>query len=547
MGERGFGERYTIAAPIRAGCSEPRSIRVTGTSTRSRGEFAPVSPSFLDSRSRAEAAARLARAEVAMKEMSARREQAAADLDLASSELERVRELVQQDVRSTADLEAAQRNERSAREGLHAAQFAVQVAQFEQELARASLGEPTDTEIEADAENRKHDESARTKVNRRLRLRSPIHGRVIRVFEESARALSAGSPIIEVGNTGLLELVADYLTQDAVKVRPGMVAFVEGWGGESPSGEARVLQGRVRLVEPGGFTKVSALGVEEQRVNVIVDPSGDPEEWATLGDGFRVELRILLWEQDDVVIVPTGALFRQGDSWAVFVVDEGVARIRVIELGKRSALEAEVLNGLEVGAAVILYPSEFLADGTTVEARGMTVVPVPFVRLLLSLSLSLSLSLMLSSCGLPARVAFLIEPRGRVAPIVGFEEVRAVDGYPSQAFQASFDEIGRFAAMRAEQHRREGLPGNPRINILVLSSGGVNGAFGAGILTEWTARGDRPRFDMVTGVSVGALMAPFAFAGPRSTRASRVCFARSTPKTCTARRECWLPCCGTSR
>lgn len=304
-----------------------------------------------------------------MKEMVARSDQAAADLDLTVAELQRVHKLVQDNIRSEADLDSARRNERSAREGLRAAQFAVQVARFEQQLARATLGEPAGKEIESDTLGRQHDEGPVGAQGRRLRLRSPIDGRVIRVFEESARSLPTGSPLIEIGNTALLEVVADYLTQDAVKVRPGMVALVEGWGGESPTGEERVLRGRVRVVEPGGFTKISALGVEEQRVNVIVDPTGDPEVWAALGDGYRVELRILLWEQKDVVIVPMGALFRDGDDWTVFVVADGVARPRAIELGRRSALEAQVLAGLAVGQQVVLYPSDLLEDGAPVKTR----------------------------------------------------------------------------------------------------------------------------------------------------------------------------------
>ena len=364
-------ERYTITAPIqgrllRTALNPGDSVRAHDTTV---AEFAPVSPSLLDARSHGEAIARLLRAEAAMKEMAARRDQAEANFDLSAVELARVRKLMQANIRSVADLDMAQRSERFAREALRAAQFAVQVARFEQELARASLGEPTGEEIEEDAQERKLDEDSGADVGRRLRLRSPIHGCVLRVYEESARPLPAGSPIIEVGNTALLEVVADYLTQDAVKVRPEMVAFVEGWGGERPTGEEHVLQGRVRVVEPGGFTKTSALGVEEQRVNIIVDPFGDPEEWATLGDGYRVELRILLWEQNDVVIVPTGALFREGDGWAVFVVEDGVARQRAIELGRRSALEAQVLEGLEVGQHVVLYPSELIGDDTPVEAR----------------------------------------------------------------------------------------------------------------------------------------------------------------------------------
>ncbi len=364
-------ERYTITAPIEGRLLRTRLDPGDAVSAHDTvvAEFAPVSPNLLDARSRAEAVARVSRAEASMREMAARRDQASADLDLATSELQRVRELVETSVRSIADLEAAERNERSAREGLRAAEFAVQVATFEHEIARASLGEPTDGEIADPTDSTVHDESSGAAVGRRLRLRSPIHGRVIRVHEESARALSAGTPLVEIGNPELLEVVADYLTRDAVKVQPGMTALVEGWGGESETGEDLSLRGRVRIVEPGGFTKTSALGVEERRVHVVVDPTGDPEDWAALGDGFHVELRIVLWQQDDVVLVPTGALFRDGDTWAVLVIEDGVALQRAVQLGKRNSLEAQVLDGLDVGQSVVMYPSGMLGDGTLVKSR----------------------------------------------------------------------------------------------------------------------------------------------------------------------------------
>ena len=207
-------------------------------------------------------------------------------------------------------------------------------------------------------------------AQRHLRIRSPISGRVLRVFEESSRPLASGAPILEVGNTGSLELVADYLTQDAVRVRRGMKVFVAGWGGRDESGEERILEATVRTVEPGGFMKISALGVEEQRVNVIADPVGDPAEWATLGDGFRVELRILLWEQSEVLRVATGALFRDREGWAVFRIEGDRAFRRSVKIGRRSALHAQVLGGLAAGDRVVLYPSDLLGDDQPVKTVG---------------------------------------------------------------------------------------------------------------------------------------------------------------------------------
>ena len=374
-------ERYTISAPIdgrlvRTALDPGDRVRVRDTLV---AEFAPVAPDLLDARSREEAEARFKRAEAAYREAEARAAQATADERYATEELERIDGLSRQGVESQNNLDRARRDERRAHEGLRAAKLSVEVARYEREVARASLVEAR-PELLGSEHERGHASSApvdgysivgldRLQNGGRLLLRSPIEGTVLRVFEESARTLPAGTPILEVGNTAALEIVADYLSQDAVRVRPGMEVLIEGWGGQLPSGEESTLRGRVRVIEPGGFMKVSALGVEEQRVNIVVDPVGNAEDWITLGDSYRVELRIILWEEDDVLIVPTGALFREGEAWTLFVVEDGRARRREVLLGRRNGLEAQVLSGLEEGDRVVLYPSEFIADGTRVEAR----------------------------------------------------------------------------------------------------------------------------------------------------------------------------------
>lgn len=361
-------ERYTISAPVEGRLLRPPldpgdDVQAGDTVV---AEFVPVAAGLLDPRSRQEAQARLLRAQAAFHEAEARREQAAADLRYAEAELERVRELVKRKIQAQEALDEAVRDEQRAREGLRAASFAVQVTEFERDVAEASLREVSPEEV-MEADDIQEAQGDGATEERRVRLRSPITGSVLRVFEESTRTLTAGTPILEVGNTGRLEVVADYLSQDAVKVRPGMTVLVEGWGGELPSGEERVLKGLVRVVEPGGFTKISALGVEEQRVNIIVDPAGDEAEWAALGDGYRVELRIVLLEAADVLIVPMGALFREGDVWSVFAVERGKARKRAVTIGPRNGLEAEVLGGLDEGERVVLYPSNLVADGTPIE------------------------------------------------------------------------------------------------------------------------------------------------------------------------------------
>jgi HlyD family secretion protein len=198
------------------------------------------------------------------------------------------------------------------------------------------------------------------KVGPLIQLRAPVAGRVLRVIEKSERVVTAGTPILTVGDPKQLEIVADVLSTDAVKIQPGMPVLLEGWGGDHP------IQARVRLVEPGGFTKVSALGIEEKRVNVIsdfVDPPGP------LGDGYRVETRTVTWSGEKVLKVPQSALFRQGSGWSVFAIEGGRAIRRDVEIGHRNQAAAEILNGLSVGEEVILHPSNQLNDGVRVRAQ----------------------------------------------------------------------------------------------------------------------------------------------------------------------------------
>jgi HlyD family secretion protein len=184
-----------------------------------------------------------------------------------------------------------------------------------------------------------------------------VTGRVLRVIEESERVVPVGAPLLEIGDPRALEVVVDVLSADAVKVRPGADVVFEDWGGE------RTLEGRVRLVEPSGFTKVSALGVEEQRVNVIADFVEPP---AMLADGYRLEARIVVWEGADVLTIPASALFRRGGTWEVFAVVDGRARRRGVTLGHRTPARVEVIGGLDAGDVVVLHPSDLVGDGTRV-------------------------------------------------------------------------------------------------------------------------------------------------------------------------------------
>jgi HlyD family secretion protein len=196
-----------------------------------------------------------------------------------------------------------------------------------------------------------------------LALRSPIDGVVLERQRESEAVVMQGEPLVTVADTSALEVVADYLSSDAVRIQPGMRAFIDQWGGGQP------LDAVVHRVEPAGFLKVSALGVEEQRVWVVLDLKEPAAAGRALGDGYRVEVRVVTWEGSDVVRVPVSSLFRRGDGWAVFVEEGGLARERSVRVGHRNGTFAEVLSGASVGAKVIVYPPDTVSDGIHIAAR----------------------------------------------------------------------------------------------------------------------------------------------------------------------------------
>jgi HlyD family secretion protein len=190
-----------------------------------------------------------------------------------------------------------------------------------------------------------------------------VHGQVLHVLRQSEGVVNAGTALLEVGDPQAIELVADVLSQDAVTIRAGMPARIVHWGG------AQALGAKVRLVEPAAFTKTSALGVDEQRVNVLLDLDGPPERWRALGDGFAVEIEITIWSKPDAIQVPTSALFRDGTAWEVFVVDGERARTKSVEAGHRGPLETEITKGLAPGELVIIHPGAALRDGVRVSHR----------------------------------------------------------------------------------------------------------------------------------------------------------------------------------
>ncbi len=278
---------------------------------------------------------------------SAEQKRAEAAFALARSELERHRELFDQKIVSRQALDAAETEARAAEETLRGAEFAMASAEHQLEMARARLLQAT----------------GGAGAGRPIEIRSPIDGVVFKRYRWSEAVVQAGEPLLELGDPSRLEIVSDLLSTDAVRVDPGDPVLIEQWGGEE------TLRGAVRLVEPSGFMKVSALGVEEQRVNVVVDFEDPVEAWNQLGDGYRVEVRVVIWKGEDVVKVPTSSLFRRGDAWAVFAVDSGRARIVPIEVGRRNGLEAQVISGLEAGQEVVVHPGDTLEDGARVRPR----------------------------------------------------------------------------------------------------------------------------------------------------------------------------------
>lgn len=351
-GKTRIKERYVVSAPL-AG----RLLRIEldpGDAVR-RGTtqlavIEPVAPEMLDVRELAQAEAKVQAAEAVLARVEPAMERARAEWEFSESELARIRALVRSKAASNQELEQAQMQYRAREADLRSARFAQDVASFELEMAKAAL---------LHAQPPAAGETAR----RRFEISSPISGQVLRVHEESETIVQRGMALLELGDPTDLEVEVDVLSVDAVQIAPGTKAFLEQWGGQQP------LIATVRLVEPAGFTKISALGVEEQRVNVILDLDDPADRRRTLGDAFRVEARIVIWEQDDVLQVPTGALFRQRDQWAAFVRRDGQAELRIVTIGHRNSLAAEILDGLAEGEQVILHPSDKIADGTSIELR----------------------------------------------------------------------------------------------------------------------------------------------------------------------------------
>ena len=335
-------DRYVVAAPV-AGRLR-RIILRRGDNVVQRQFIAEIEPlplAPLDPRQRAEATGRVRAAEDARAEVDRMVERYKASYDQARRDLQRSETLARDGVISRQEVEEAETAVATSLREYEAVRSRSERLAHDVEVARAAL-------LVVNG-------SAATGT---VKVQAPTGGRVLRVLEESERVVSAGTPLLELSNPSKLEAVIELLSTDAVKVAPGAIVFIENWGGP------KALEGRVRLIEPSAFTKVSALGIEEQRVNVIVDLL---ELGTTLGDGYRVEGRVVVWEATDALRVPVSALFRHGETWSLFRVENGMARLRDVEIGYFTSSEAEVRSGLDEGAEVIMHPSKDISDGTRVE------------------------------------------------------------------------------------------------------------------------------------------------------------------------------------
>jgi len=339
-------DRYVVASPVTGRLERP-GWKV-GDRVRKGQELLRIDPAasaLLDPRNRAQARARVHQAHASLGRARAQLQAAQAEQDLATRELERTRRLHARDKASDAALDQAENRSALAKARVRSGEFGVKVARFQLEGARAALkggqapGHP-------------------------LVLKAPVTGRILKVQEENRAPVTPGKPLLTLGDTTSLEVVVDVLSSDAVRIDPGTAVEFTGWGG------GRTLHGQVSRVEPSGYTKVSALGVEEQRVDVIAAITSPRQAWRALGHGYRVDARFVLWSAEDVLQVPDSALFRHGEQWAAFVVEDGRIHRRTVEVGHRSGLKAQIRDGLQQGQTVVTHPANTLRPGMRVRPRG---------------------------------------------------------------------------------------------------------------------------------------------------------------------------------
>jgi len=346
-------EVYVVSAPV--GGKVERIVAKAGDSVVKDdtvlASIRPSAPRFLDRRDerRARAEAKAARAALALAEAALARSKAA--LDFAEAELIRTRELTAKKASSKQKLDEAELQYKTAGAEMASARAEMEMRRYELETAEAALIQPSEQEAGVEAEGCC------------VAVHAPIVGRVLKVLQESEAVVGAGAPLVELGDPTDLEIVVDLLSEDAVKIARGAEAVIENWGGPGQ------LTGRVRTVEPYGFTKISALGVEEQRVNVVIDLTAPRQTWDRLGHGYRVDAKVTIWKEENVLQAPLSALFRTGETWSTFVLRDGKAVSVPVDLGQRNHRKAQVLKGLNEGDRVILHPSDKISDGSAVIER----------------------------------------------------------------------------------------------------------------------------------------------------------------------------------
>jgi HlyD family secretion protein len=343
-------ERFVISAPT---SGVMRRIDAKVGDPVQKGQtvvvLEPVWSQALDPRSRAEAEANVSAATAALNAAQEKERAAAADTDYLEKKLDRITNLHASEYVASDQFDQAASEVKKAQAVRQAATAAVNVARFELDRTRATLQSFASVKSAGS--------------HHTIYIPAPITGAIFRIYRESEAAVIAGEPLMDVGDAGNLEVRVEVLSPDAVRIKTGTPVLFKRWGGDAP------LSGAVRIVEPAGFTKISSLGVEEQRVLVIADILSPPDTWRVLGDGYRLEALFVVLEAKDVLQVPNSALFRSGKDWAVFVFDNGKARRRPVEVGQRNGFTAEILSGIHENEKVIAHPDEAVADGSRIQSR----------------------------------------------------------------------------------------------------------------------------------------------------------------------------------
>jgi HlyD family secretion protein len=339
--------RYTIAAPV-AGQLRRIDWKAGAAVEAGKTPLAVLEAGgadFLDTRGQARAEAGVRGAEAGREAAAAQRDRAAAAAKMFGADLARLKQLHAGQVLSQQEFEAAQMRAETAAQDVRAAEFALKVADFELQQARALVTRGT-ADVSANAEP--------------LVISSPVSGKILRVFQESARIVPAGFALMEVGDPTDLEVRIEVLSRDGVAIQPGARVMLERWGGTEP------LHARVRLVEPSAFTKISALGVEEQRVYVVADFTDPIERRPTLGDSYRVEARVVTWESARALQAPAGGIFQYESVWQTYVVEGGRAHLHTVQVGRSNGIQTEIISGLNEGDRIVVYPGDKVTDGARV-------------------------------------------------------------------------------------------------------------------------------------------------------------------------------------